>query len=142
MLSIFPVGTFREDGKRHVVSGSVQLRKIKDIGQKRHEGSSITSSPVSFADREEPLVLILVDSHFVTAIAQHIKDLASTFGNDCVFYMIEDRKASIRLGRPSDLEHSPLIMHLDYQISSVDSLPVPPSLPHQLKPVYVCVGST
>ena len=97
-----------------------------------------SSRLVSFADREELLVLTFLDSHFVMAIAQHIKDLASTFGNDCVFYLIEDRRASVRFGRPMAREHSPLLMHLDYQISSVDSLPVPVSLPHQLKPMYVC----
>ncbi len=78
-----------------------------------------------------------LDCHFVTASLRHIKDLAGTFGNECVFYLIQDRKASIRIGRPTARGHSPYIMHLDYQISTINSTPIPPSVTYQLKPVYV-----
>jgi hypothetical protein len=66
-----------------------------------------------------------------------VKDLAGTFGNDCVFYLVQDNKASIRIGRPTTRGHSPLIMHLDYQMSTANSTPLPPTVPHQLKPMYV-----
>jgi hypothetical protein len=52
---------------------------------------------------------------------KHVKDLAGIFGNDCVFYLTQDTKAKIKIGRPSDKDQSPLIMHLDYEISSIDS---------------------
>lgn len=68
---------------------------------------------------------------------QHINDLAGTFGNECVFYLIQDRKASVRIGRPSARGHSPFITHLDYQTSTANSTPVPASVPCQLKPMYV-----
>jgi hypothetical protein len=77
-----------------------------------------------------------LDCHFVTATLRHIKDLAGTFGNECVFYLIQDRKASVRIGRPTARGHSPFIMHLDYQTSTTSSMPIPPSFPHQLKPMY------
>ena len=78
-----------------------------------------------------------LDCHFVSATLRHIRDLAGTFGNECVLYLIQDRKASIRIGRPSARGHSPFIMHLDYQISSTDSAPIPLSRgAHQLKPTY------
>ncbi|CAF3351676.1 unnamed protein product [Rotaria socialis] len=115
---LIPSGIFTEDGKRHVNSKAVRLRKIKDIEQSKHE-----------------------DCHFVSATLQHIKDLAGTFGNDCVFYLVEDRRASVRIGRPSARGHSPFIMHLDYQISTSDSTPIPPTITHQFEPtVYAsCV---
>jgi hypothetical protein len=54
-----------------------------------------------------------------------------------VFYLIQDNKASIRIGRPAARGHSPLMMRLDYQISTTNSTPLPPTVPHQLKPTYV-----
>lgn len=78
-----------------------------------------------------------VDCHFVSAALQHIKDVASTFGNECVLYLVEDRRSSVRIGRASARGHSPYIMHLDYQISTADSTPIPPSVTHQFEPTYV-----
>lgn len=77
---------------------------------------------------------VVSDTHFTNAILRHVKDLAATFGNECVFYLIEDRKASVRIGRASTREYSPLILHLDYQVSSVDSGPVPRLEASHLKP--------
>jgi hypothetical protein len=31
------------------------------------------------------------DGHFATATIRHMKDLASIFGNDCVFYLSQDK---------------------------------------------------
>ena len=80
-------------------------------------------------------VFLHLDCHFVSANLRHIRDLAGTFGNECVLYLIQDRKASVRIGRPAARAHSPLIMHLDYQVSTTHSTPIPPSVPYQLKPV-------
>jgi len=65
---------------------------------------------------------------------KHIKDLAGIFGNDCVFYLTQDTKAKINIGRPSDKERSPLIMHLDYEMSSVESHSNTTISRHQLTP--------
>jgi hypothetical protein len=63
---------------------------------------------------------------------KHIKDLAGIFGNDCVFYLTQDTKAKVKIGRPSDKDQSPLIMHLDYEINSIDSQST--TSHHQLTP--------
>jgi hypothetical protein len=65
---------------------------------------------------------------------RHIKDLAGIFGNDCVFYLTQDTKAKVKIGRPSDKGPSPLIMHLDYEMSSVDLQTNPITPHHQLTP--------
>jgi len=75
-----------------------------------------------------------LDSHFVSATLRYIKDLAGTFGNDCVFYLVQDTKSSIRIGRPAARGHSPLMLRLDYQTCSANSTLIPESVRHQLKP--------
>jgi hypothetical protein len=79
--------------------------------------------------------LLSSDCHFVSAIQRHVRDLASTFGNDCVFYCVQDSKASLRIGRQANRGHSPLIMHLDYQTSTADGTSFSPAVRHQLKPM-------
>ncbi|CAF1119590.1 unnamed protein product [Adineta steineri] len=108
---LIPGGAFTEDGKKHVISSAVRLRRLQGIEQTKHQ-----------------------DCHFVSATLKYVKDLAGTFGNDCVFYIVQDNKASIRIGRPAARGHSPLIMRLDYQMSTVNSSPIPSSTPYQLKP--------
>ncbi|CAF1129204.1 unnamed protein product [Adineta ricciae] len=108
---LLPSGAFSEDGKKHVISTAVRLRQL--------QGIELTKHP---------------DYHFVCATLKHIKDLAATFGNDCVFYLIQDNKASVRIGRPAARGQSPLILHLDYQMSTANSTPIPNTVPHQLKP--------
>lgn len=78
-----------------------------------------------------------LDYYFVSGTLRYIKDLAGTFGNDCVFYLVQDNKASIRIGRHAAKGKSPLITRLDYQISTANSTPIPPSVRYQLKPTYV-----
>jgi hypothetical protein len=80
---------------------------------------------------------IYLDCHFISATLKYIKDLAGTFGNDCVLYLVQDNKASIRIGRPAARGNSPLIMRLDYQTSTANSTPIPPTVRYQLKPTYV-----
>ncbi|CAF2145043.1 unnamed protein product [Rotaria magnacalcarata] len=109
---LIPAGAFSEDGKKHVTSSAVRLRKVQAIEQLKHE-----------------------DCHFVSGTLQYIKDLAGTFGNDCVFYLVQDNKASIRIGRSAARGSAPLIMRLDYQISTANSTPIPASVRHQFKPI-------
>ena len=128
-LSLIPSGIFSEDGKRHVTSEPARLRKLHGIEQAKHEGHLNIKNTFNENDFSH------LDCHFVSASFQHIRDLAGTFGNECVFYLIQDRKASVRIGRPSARGHSPFITHLDYQISTTNSTPTPPSVSYQLKPV-------
>jgi len=74
------------------------------------------------------------DCHFTAASLKHIKDLAGIFGNDCVFYLTQDTKAKISIGRPSGKGQSPLIMHLDYQTSSMEPQSNLIAPRHQLTP--------
>jgi hypothetical protein len=74
------------------------------------------------------------DSHFIAASLKHIKDLAGIFGNDCVFYLTQDTKAKISIGRPSAKNQAPLIMHLDYDQCSVEPQITPIATRHQLTP--------
>lgn len=96
---LLPNRALSHDGKKHVVTVPVRLRKLQSIESRpKHE-----------------------DSHFTAAAIRHIKDLAGIFGNDCVFYLTQDTKSKVNIGRPSAKGQSPLIMRLDYDISSLDS---------------------
>ena len=77
---------------------------------------------------------IFSDYHFTAASLKHIKDLAGIFGNDCVFYLTQDTKAKISIGRPSAKGQAPLIMHLDYDNSSLDPQISSTATRHQLTP--------
>lgn len=74
------------------------------------------------------------DSHFTSASLRHIKDLAGIFGNDCVFYLTQDTKARVSIGRPSAKGQAPLIMHLDYEHSSLHPEISPNATRHQFTP--------
>ncbi|CAF1599177.1 unnamed protein product [Rotaria sp. Silwood1] len=109
---LMPNRALSHDGKKHVVTVPVRLRKLQGIEQPpKHE-----------------------DSHFTAATLRHIKDLAGIFGNDCVFYLTQDTKAKISIGRPTAKGQAPLIMHLDYEQSLIE--PQIPSITkhHQLTP--------
>jgi hypothetical protein len=75
-----------------------------------------------------------IDSHFTAAALKHIKDLAGIFGNDCVFYVTQDTKAKVSIGRPAAKGQSPLIMHLDYEMSSTEPQTAPIANRHQFTP--------
>ena len=74
------------------------------------------------------------DSHFTAASLRHIKDLASIFGQDCVFYLTQDTKAKVSIGLPSAKVQAPLIMHLDYENSSLKPELSPNGTRHQFTP--------
>jgi hypothetical protein len=127
---MIPSGIFKDDGKRHINTTPVRLKKLNGLERIPHEGKTH-----HFDIRMNTRWTFDGDCDFVAASLRHIRDLASSFGNECVFYLIEDRKVSVRIGRPSARGHSPCIMHLDYQISSTSGSSLPSSPPHQLKPM-------
>ena len=49
-----------------------------------------------------------------------MKDLASIFGNDCVFYLSQDDKCKVPIGLPAARVQAPMLMHLDYRIRLPD----------------------
>ncbi|CAM4901821.1 unnamed protein product [Rotaria socialis] len=109
---LMPQRALSHDGKKHIVTVPVRLRKMQDTElPPKHE-----------------------DCHFTAAALKHIKDLAGIFGNDCVFYLTQDTKAKVSIGRPSGKGQSPLIMHLDYNISSTDQQSNSTVSNHQLTP--------
>ncbi|CAF1244319.1 unnamed protein product [Adineta steineri] len=129
---LMPNRALSHDGKKHVVTVPIRLRKLQGIAlPPPHE-----------------------DCHFTAAALRHIKDLAGIFGNDCVFYLTQDTKSKVSIGRPSAKGQAPLIMHMDYEISSVEPQATSTMTNHQLKPcVYAaslideaglisCVGPT
>lgn len=112
-FSLLPNRALSHDGKKHVITVPVRLRKLQGLPPRaQHE-----------------------DSHFTAASIRHIKDLSGIFGNDCVFYLTQDTKSKVNIGRPTAKGQSPLIMRLDYDVSSVDSQTSPMSnTRHQLTP--------
>ncbi|CAF0900718.1 unnamed protein product [Rotaria sordida] len=85
------------DGRRHVNTAPVRLRRARNDDHGKHE-----------------------DGHFATATIRYMKDLASIFGNDCVFYLSQDDKCKVPLGLPAARVQAPMLMHLDYRISLPD----------------------
>jgi len=123
-----PSRALSHDGKKHVVTVPVRLRKLQAIEPPpKHEGSKIISI-------KNKLSFFCLDSHFTGASLKHIKDLAGIFGNDCVFYLTQDTKAKVSIGRPAAKGQAPLIMHLDYEMSSVEPKATRMAARHQFKP--------
>ncbi len=85
------------DGRRHVHTVPVRLRRAQNDEHGKHE-----------------------DGHFATATIRYMKDLASIFGNDCVFYLSQDDKCKVPLGLPAARVQAPMLMHLDYRIRLPD----------------------
>ena len=114
-----PNRSLSHDGKKHVVTVPVRLRRLQGIQPAmKHEG---LFENLSCFERKRWLSFACIDSHFTSASLRHIKDLAGIFGNDCVFYLTQDTKAKVKIGRPAAKGQAPLIMHMDYEISSVES---------------------
>ncbi|CAF3108249.1 unnamed protein product [Rotaria sp. Silwood2] len=85
------------DGRRHVNTVPVRLCRAQNDEHRKHE-----------------------DGHFATATIRYIKDLASVFGNDCVFYLSQDDKCKVPLGLPAAKIQAPMLMHLDYRVHLPD----------------------
>ena len=125
-----PTRALSHDGKKHVATVPIRLRKLQTVEPpNKHEGQCF-----AFRLDHEATLDGHLDSHFVAASLKHIKDLAGIFGNDCVFYLTQDTKAKINIGRPAAKGQAPLIMHLDYEMSSVDSPAPPAASKHQFTP--------
>ncbi|CAF0879390.1 unnamed protein product [Adineta steineri] len=107
------------DGKKHVRTVPVRLRKAQNDEHSKHE-----------------------DGHFATATIRYIKDLAGIFGNDVVFFLSQDDKCKVPIGLPAAKIQAPMLMHLDYRVRLPDhDWTVAPR--HQLTPsVYAACMMT
>ncbi|CAF1403975.1 unnamed protein product, partial [Rotaria magnacalcarata] len=85
------------DGKKHIRTVNVRLQKAQNNLHKKHE-----------------------DGHFAAAAIRFAKDLATLFGNDCVFFLSQDDKCKVPIGLPAAKKQAPLLMHLDYVIKLPD----------------------
>jgi hypothetical protein len=97
MFSLLPHRAKSIDGRRHVYTAPVRLRRAQNDEHAKHE-----------------------DGHFATATIRYIKDLVSIFGNDCVFYLSQDDKCKVPLGLPAARIQAPMLMHLDYRVQLPD----------------------
>jgi hypothetical protein len=132
LFSLMPSRALSHDGKKHVITVPVRLRKLQTIEPPPiHEGSFLFLRIIF--KKNDPFCYSL-DCHFTAASLRHVKDLAGIFGNDCVFYLTQDTKAKISIGRPSAKGQAPLIMHMDYEMSSVESQTTSTATRHQLTP--------
>ncbi|CAF3745929.1 unnamed protein product [Rotaria sp. Silwood1] len=94
---LLPRRPLSKDGRRHTNTAPVRLRRARHDDHARHE-----------------------DGHFATATIRYIKDLASIFGNNCVFYLSQDDKCKVPLGLPAARLQASMLMHLDYRIRLPD----------------------
>ncbi|CAF1081493.1 unnamed protein product [Rotaria sordida] len=94
---LLPRRASSKDGRRHVNTAPVRLRRAQNDDHAKHE-----------------------DGHFSTATIRYIKDLASIFGNNCVFYLSQDDKCKVPLGLPAARIQAPILMHLDYRVRLPD----------------------
>ncbi|CAF1243948.1 unnamed protein product [Adineta steineri] len=94
---LLPHRTNSVDGKKHVRTVPVRLRKALNDDHGKHE-----------------------DGHFATATIRYIKDLAGIFGNDVVFFLSQDDKCKVPIGLPAAKIQAPMLMHLDYRVRLPD----------------------
>ncbi|CAF1535329.1 unnamed protein product, partial [Didymodactylos carnosus] len=101
------------DGRRHVRTVPVRLRSAAQ-----------TNDPVNNHE----------DTHFATATIRYIKDLASIFGNEVVFFLSQNNKCKVPIGLPAAKIQAPMLMHLDYDIKEPESRNARIAPRHQLTP--------
>jgi hypothetical protein len=96
-LRLLPRRSLSEEGKRHVVTVPVRLKKPEYSARKFH-----------------------LDRSFAAASINLIKDLLVIFGPVNCFFLSRDDKAKVTLGLPAANKPSPVLMHLDYMIKLPD----------------------
>ena len=85
------------EGKKHVRTVSVKIRRAKNNIRARHK-----------------------DANFTFAIKQYLKQLASFFGSKNTFVLSVDDKAKVPIGVTAAKYQSPLVMHMTYEIRLPD----------------------
>ena len=85
------------EGKRHVRTVPVKIRKAQNTLRNKHE-----------------------DANFCFATKQYMKNTASLFGAENVFVLSVDDKPKVPIGVTAANKQSPLIMHVDNEIRLPD----------------------
>ena len=96
-LHLIPRRSDTIEGKRHVLTVPVKIRKAQNTLQNKHE-----------------------DANFCFATKQYMKDIASLFGAKNVFVLSVENKAKVPIGVTAANKKSPLIMHVDYEVRLPD----------------------
>ena len=95
-LRLIPRRADGQEGKRHVRTFPVKLRKAKTNLRNRH-----------------------ADADFTFSIKTQMRDILSLFGSD-VFVLSADDKAKVTIGVTVVTKQAPLIMHVSYEIRLPD----------------------
>lgn len=111
-FSLLPHRANSIDGKKHVRTVPVRLRKAQNDEHSKHEGIDFLRLFI--------VSLAIPDGHFATATIRYIKDLAGIFGNDVVFFLSQDDKCKVPIGLPAAKIQAPMLMHLDYRVRLPD----------------------
>ncbi|CAF5023495.1 unnamed protein product, partial [Rotaria sp. Silwood1] len=81
------------DGRLHINTAPVRLRRAQNDDHGRHEYG-----------------------HVAIATILYMKDLASIFDNDCVFYLSQDDRCKVPLGIFAAKIQASMLMHMNYRI--------------------------
>ena len=96
-LGVIPKRSDSHEGKRHVHTVPVKIRRVQNNLRNKHE-----------------------NANFCFATKQYMKDIVSLFGAKNVFVLSVDDKAKVPIGVTATNKQTPLIMHVDYEIRLPD----------------------
>ncbi|CAF3668522.1 unnamed protein product [Rotaria sp. Silwood1] len=91
--NLLPHRASSRDVHRHVNTAPVRLRRAQNDDHGRHEYG-----------------------HVAIATILYMKDLASIFDNDCVFYLSQDDRCKVSLGIFAAKIQASMLMHMNYRI--------------------------
>ena len=96
-LRILPRRSTSLEGKRHVNTVPVKIKRSSNSLHKKHQ-----DGPFTFCTRGQ------------------LDTIVGLFGNDNIFVVSTDDKAKVPLGITAAVKQSPLLMHIDYQVRLPD----------------------
>ena len=96
-LRLIPTRSDSADGKLHVRTVPVKIRRARNSKRKKHQ-----------------------DADFCFATKTHLKNIATMFGSDSVLVISADDKAKVPLGITAATRQAPLVMHMEYEIRLPD----------------------
>ena len=96
-LRLVPRRTNTSEGKRHVTTVSVKIRRAKNNLRSRHQ-----------------------DADFTFATKDYLKSIASFYGSESVFVLSVDDKAKVPIGVTAAKYQVPMVMHMTYEVRLPD----------------------
>ena len=94
---LIPANVHHRDGKRHVHTVPVKLKRAQNSRRKIHE-----------------------DRSFARAMVAQVEEFASLFSSSTACFISQDDKARVPLGLPISKKQTAMVMHLDYQVTLPD----------------------